>query len=349
MKFVRQEEQKTLKFEYHRQDAVQRTYAPQGFFGLLLSDLIDKSKHFVEVDLDDPFFRVFTVSVEAPIDFQKIGLNSTQIALDYGNPDDAGNHKHGDFIFDAQNTTPRKFEVFMNASRDTSYQYSTNFHFDPSSGWDGQRFSYEVPAKRTEDRTLLLNPFESIGFLEVRVFPGRMDAAVIESTDVLLSYQPPDGNPPLEKTINVTPTSEPQFWRIRTDDPTARDYTYSFVHHLKDGTEKTTEPKTSRASMLPVEDPFQRPLKVDFVPTFDPATTRLVFIDVLYEDPDNDYRREERLTLKGNATEPVQFRISLMNPELRTFKYRLTFVGVNNQMNRGPFIETDDTLVNVGQ
>jgi len=286
------------------------------------------------------------VSMEAPIDFQKIGLKSAQVALDYGTPQDEANHKHGDFIFDPQNNTPKKFEVFMNTARDTSYLHSTQFHFDPNSGWDGQRFSYEVAATRTEDRTLFLNPFENIGFLEVQVFPGRMDAAVIESTDVVLSYQPPDGSPALDKTLNVTPTSEPQFWRVRTDDPKARDYTYHFVHHLKDGTTKTTPPKTSRASLLPVEDPFIRPLKVDFVPTFDPAATRLVFIDVQYDDPANDYHREERLTLKGNATDPVQLRISLMNPDLRKFKYRLTFVGANT-MNRGPFIETEDTLINV--
>jgi hypothetical protein len=176
-----------------------------------------------------------------------------------------------------------------------------------------------------------------------------MDAAVIESTDVLLKYQPPNGSPALEKTINVTPGSEPQFWRIRTDDPKARDYTYRFVHHLKDGSKKTTQPATSRASMLPVEDPFERPLKVDFVPTFDAATTRLVFIDVQYDDPDNNYHREERLTLKSDATEPVQLRISLMNPNLRTFKYRLTFVGTNNQMKRGAFIQTDETLINVAE
>ena len=33
-------------------------HAPQGFIGLLLDELPDKAKHFVEIDLDDPFFRV---------------------------------------------------------------------------------------------------------------------------------------------------------------------------------------------------------------------------------------------------------------------------------------------------
>ena len=336
-------------FEYHRADAVQRTYAPQGFFGLLLSDLQEKDKHFVEVDLDDPFFRVFTVTLDAPIDFQRIGLHSAQVALDYGAAGDEVNHKHGDFVFDAQHTEEKKFEVFMNADRDTSYRYSVQFHFDPNSDWQGEKFSYELPPKTTEDRTLLLNPFEMIGFLEVRVFPNHMDAAVIESTDVHMTYQPPDGAPVQEKIINVIPGSAQQFWRLRLDNPNARDYSYRFVHHLKDGTVREELPVTTRATALPVDDPFVRPLKVDFVPTFDPTTTRLVFIDVEYDDQANNYHREERLTLQGNAVDPVQLNISLIDPNQRTYRYRLTFVGTNNQMRRDAFIETTETLISVGE
>ena len=151
----------------------------------------------------------------------------------------------------------------MNADRDTSYRYSVQFHFDPNSDWQGEKFSYELPPKTTEDRTLLLNPFEMIGFLEVRVFPNHMDAAVIESTDVHMTYQPPDGAPVQEKIINVIPGSAQQFWRLRLDNPNARDYSYRFVHHLKDGTVREELPATTRATALPVDDPFVRPLKVD--------------------------------------------------------------------------------------
>src|SRR5262249_2757671 len=80
--------QKTITIEYNRAEAVQRTYAPQAFIGLLLDELADKRSHLVQVDLDDAFFRVFGVTVDAPIDFEKIGLTSAQIALDYGYPAD---------------------------------------------------------------------------------------------------------------------------------------------------------------------------------------------------------------------------------------------------------------------
>jgi hypothetical protein len=210
----------------------------------------------------------------------------------------------------------------------------------------GRAFSYEFPPKATEDRTLLLNPYEQIGFLEVRVFPHEIDGGVIDSTDVRLSYRQPDGTVQ-EKILIVTATSEPQFWRLRLDDPKTRAYTYRFVHHLKDGTVRETAPVTTQATALPVNDPFEQPIEVDFIPLFDPATVRMVFIDVEYSDPDNNYQRQERLTLQGRATDAVRLRISVMDPTKRTFRYRMTFVGTNNQMRRGPFTETTETLIGV--
>lgn len=346
LKFVHQEEQKTVTLLYNRAEAVQRTYAPQGFIGMLANDLEDKSKHIVEVDLDDPFFRVFNVTLDAPIDFQRLGLSAAQVGIDYGDPADPTNHRHGDFVFDAQHTAEQKFEVFMNQGFDTGYRFGVQYHFDPGSDWQARRFSYDLPAQLTEDRTLLVNPFDQIGFLEVRVFPGQIDRGVVESIDVHLTYAP-DAGPPLEKMLIVTPNSPAQFWRVRLDDPNLRAYSFRLVHHLKDGSTRETGPVTSEATLLPVNDPFEKALELDFVPLYNPATTALVFVNVEYADPANNYFREERLTLSGPSRDPVHLRISLIDPAQRTFRFRLTFVGTDNQMQRGAFVETTDTLIGV--
>lgn len=345
LKFVRQEELKTLTLEYNSTEATQRTYAPQGFFGLLVADL-DRDRHFVEVDLDDPFFRAFMVTADAPIDFRAIGLTSAHIALDYGDASNAANHKHGDFVFDTEDTAEKRFEVFMNEQHDTDYTYQVQYHFDSASGWEGEKFSYDCPVQRTEDRTLLLNPFEALGFQEVRVFPNRIDPGIIESVDVHLRYESPSGWK-REKTFMLTPDSEPQFWKLRLTDPTARAYTYAFVYHLKDGSTKETEPVSTQATAIPVDDPFEDALDIEFVPLFDPGQVRMLFIDFEYNDPGNSYKRTERLRLTGDSVDPVKLQISLMDVTKRLFRYRLTFIGTDNQMRRGSFIETEDTLVGI--
>jgi hypothetical protein len=345
IKFIKQEELKTVTLEYHSSEAAVRTYAPQGFFGLLLGD---QDKHFLEVDLDDPFFRIFAVTVDAPIDFSKIGLNSAHVSVDYGNPADEANHKHGDFIFDAQNKGQKKFEVFMNKALDTSYSYEMDYNFDPQSGWDGQSFSYHLPARKTEDRTLNLNPYDDIGFLEIKILSNNIDWGVLESIDVNLNYQD-QGDLSLDKSFTLTPDSVPQFWKLRLSDPKARSYSYSFVYHMKDGSTKKTNPVTTRALVVPVDDPFVGALDIEFIPLFDPARVRMAFIDIEYKDSENNYEREERLKLAGNATDSVKLRISLVDPKKRKFSFRFTFVDTNNQMNRGPFVETEETLIGVSE
>ncbi|MFK7693015.1 hypothetical protein [Paenibacillus sp. HJGM_3] len=345
LRFVHQEERKHIKLVYDRSEATQRTYAPQGFFGLLVADL-EKGKHFVEVDLDDPFFRVFTIQAETQIDFDRIGLNSIDLALNYGDPADPATLKHKDFKFDKAHIGSQTYEVFMNNRMDTDYAYSVQYHFNPQSDWVGSQHSYSLPTRRTEDRTLLLNPFDSLGFLEIQVRPASVDWGVVDSIDVHLAYQPP-GGAEQTKHLVLTQSSDVQTWKLRLDDRTARSYTYRFVHHLKDGTTRDTEPVTSQAALIPVDDPFPGAIQVEFIPLFESAKVKMVYIDVEYEDTENQYRREERLKLMGNQADSVQLNLALLNPALKTYRYRYTFIGTDNSMHRGPFVETAETLIPV--
>lgn len=346
LRYVHQEEKKTLTFEYNRQEAVQRTYAPQGFFDAMLEDLADDAKHFIEVDLDDPFFRTFVVAIDAPIAFETIGLVSSHVSIDYGPPGSAATAKHGDFIFDRANRNAQKFQVYVDKGYDTTYRYAVEYHFDPNSGWDANAFSYALPAKVTEDRTLSVNPYEQLGFLTVSLFPGRLDPVLIASTDVVLSI--PDGAAaPIQRTFSVAPGSAEQTWKVRLTDPAQREYTYQLVHHLKDRSTRSVAPVSTKATSLPIDDPFTNAIEIDFLPLFDATQTKYVFIDVQYRDPKNAYARDERLQLAGNAQAPVHLRIALLDPAQTSYAYRLTFVGNDNSMRETAYVTTTETLIPV--
>jgi hypothetical protein len=346
LKFVHQEELKTMTLSYNSSEALQRTYAPQGFFGLLLDDLQDKDSYFVEVDLDHAFFRVFEVTVDAPIDFSQIGLNAAHVALDYGSANDANNHRHAEFVFDGQSSQENKFHVFMNQQRDTDYRYGLQYHFSPTSGWDGQHFSYDLRPRRTEDRTLYLNPYEDLGFLEIQVLPNRIDWGVVNSTDVLLRYQDSAGWIK-EKVFTLTATSEVQSWKLRLTNPNERGFTYRMVHHLKDGSTRAGGPFPGVGTAVMVDDPFEGALELLFFPAFDATHVKTVFIDVLYDDDDLNYHREERLRLGEGSTDEVSLRISLMDPTKREFQYRFVFIDQNGNIRREPFVTTTDTEVSI--
>ena len=116
---------------------------------------------------------------------------------------------------------------------------------------------------------------------------------------------------------------------------------------MKDGTTRETDPVTTAATKLLVNDPFARPLEIDFLPLFDANATSMAFVDVMYDDPDNRYHREDRIELTGPSRAPVHLHLPLINPDRRGFKYRVTLVGVDNSLRRGEFADTTETLIGV--
>jgi hypothetical protein len=358
LKYIHQDEDKEVTLEYHMSEAVQRTYAPQGFIGLLASDLdMTSDRHFRQIDLDDPFFRQFTVAVQAPIDYTRLALTSATVALDYGDPTGDPTHlKHTDFEFDPARRAEQSWTVSMDDRLDTTYSYGVEYHFDPGSPWHAERSDYRLAARIIEDRTPYLNPYEDFIFQEVSVFPNRIDADVIASTDVLLSYTGPSGWQQ-QTTLTVQPGSDRQYWRLRLEDPSppqnpdARrerlrpQYQYHFEHHLVNGTLIRTEPVTTTATSIPVDDPFAGALDLTLVPMYDPSQIAEAFADIHYEDLPNHYVRDLRETFTGTSLAPVSRHISLRDPTKNSFTIRQTFVGKNGSLTQLAPETRTDTLV----
>lgn len=345
LKFIRQEELKRLMLRYSRSEAVQRVYAPQGFFGLLMQDLSRKG-HMIEVDLDDPFFREYLVTVEAPFDLKRIGLTSAHISLGYGDADDVDSYKHKDFIIDESAPKKQEWQVFINEDGDNNYTQQVQYHFDPNVEWEGEQFSYELPATITEDRTLLINPFAHLGFLEIELAPTQIDWGIVSAIEAHLRYESPGGWR-REKSFYFTADDQAnRTWQLRLSYPEARDYAYQFRFTLNDGRELVGEPVTTRATRIAVTDPFYG-INIEFIPLYSPAQVRMVFIDVEYDDPENNYFRQERIQLAGGRVDPAPLRLSIIDPTKRTYSYRFTFIGTDNSLARGAWVETTETLIGV--
>jgi hypothetical protein len=70
-----------------------------------------------------------------------------------------------------------------------------------------------------------------------------------------------------------------------------------------------------------------------------------VYIDVKYED--GAYKRNERIEMAGSQTDPVKLRIALKNKDLRNYRRRFTFVGMQGQFDQRAWIADTEELVAV--
>jgi hypothetical protein len=90
-------------------------------------------------------------------------------------------------------------------------------------------------------------------------------------------------------------------------------------------------------------------LELLFIPAFEAATTRTVFIDVIYDDPANKYHREERLRVEGTDMREATLRIALFNRALRGYRYRFTFIDSDGSVRRSKFVDGSETIMSVAE
>ncbi|MBV9577562.1 MAG: hypothetical protein JO057_03110 [Chloroflexi bacterium] len=341
LKFVQQDELKTVEYEFNQMNAVQRTYAPQGYFGLLLQG-VDQSKHFLKIDGNDPFFNHFVVVVHPPHEFAGIGLLQAHVALDYGN---AG-AKHTDFTFSSPADPAQTWDVFEGLIQQTQFRYTADYQFDPESGWLGEQTQYTLPEVTTENRVLNLDPYAFLGFLQVAVSADRFNTDFVDRVEVLLQYEGPAPNAwHPSNTIIVRGTGAPQFWKLRLADQGPHTYTYSTNCYLKDGTLISTSQTSSTASALIVSDPFNGSIDLTLVPAFSAAKYSQAIVEVSYADPAHKYTFAKTLQVSPGAAPPPAVHIPLIDRTANSFQYQLTFLTTDNQQQRGSLVTATDPVI----
>jgi hypothetical protein len=342
LKFVHQDEQKVVTYEYNRMDAVQRTYAPQGYFGLLLKD-IDQSKHFLKVDGTDPFFSKFSVVLTPTHDFASIGLQVVHVALDYGDRGTAG-AKHGEYVFDATSAGQVTWDVFEGQVHRTDFSYTATYTFDPDLGWEGATNTYTLPATTTENRQLTLDPHDVIGFMIISIAPGRIDATTVDRVEVALTYADNKGWNTSGQFV-VRAGQAPQTWKLRLSDKSQRTFSYSTRCILKDGTVFAADAQTSVASALFVNDAFGGGVDVAILPAFDAAHVKSAVVELDYTDEAAHYRYSTTEFLQpasDGSPQPTRVHIPLVDATKRQFTYTITLIGADGQKLSGPPITSDD-------
>jgi len=349
LKFVSQDELKTVTYEYNRMDAVQRTYAPQGYFGLLLGNL-DKSKHFLEVDGTDPFFNKLSIAISPPKDFTGIGLQTAHVAIDYGDPG-SSNVKHGEFVFDPSHNSPTSWDVFQGQIHTTQFTYAVDYSFDPEAGWAAAEDRYQLPPQPTENRQLTLDPYATLGFLSVSITPGHIDPSVVDRVEAVLQYPAQDTTGDGWQTSNtfiVRDAAAPQLWKVRLADKTKRTYTYTTTCVLKDGKTFTQAPVTTTASAIIINDAFSGGIDVLVQPAFDATKTKEALVEVDYEDQTANYHFQNTLYLPPGNMQPTRMHIPVLNPAQNAFAYRITTIGTDGAQHKGALVTSQDPVVLVG-
>ncbi|MGW9451522.1 hypothetical protein [Streptomyces sp. NPDC055632] len=342
LRYGLQIEDKQVSFGYDRAEAVQRTYSPQGFLGVLAADL-NGPPHVIDVDLDDPFFRTLTVRLVGDVDFTALGLTSIAVTIRYGRAEDPGGVRSSDRLADAAAPHPEPVTFFLDSAADPTYAYRLEYHFAAGSGWQGRELTV-VREGREDQYALSIDPHRFLGFLRVEIAPHDIDAQLVRETRVELTRKEPDGTE-LRDTRTLLPADPPSEWKVLTADPADLSYTYQLVHTMTDGSVITCDPVTTSATRLAVNDPYPGQLDIDLVPDWSPAPMQAVLVDLRYADPAAGHRQEQRIELDAAQTTTHHARFALPDPKKRDFSHRFTFVRADGTTSATEHTTTTDSLV----
>ncbi len=346
MRYIHQDELKTFTMSWKEAAAAEQHHTPNGTFGLLLRGL-NKSEHFISVNLDDDFFQRLKVMVDCPTPFASIGLSEVKLHLEYGDRGD-GQPRYVDDVElkpDAQgHVQPQELTCALDERRHLSYQYRLDFYFDPSTSIRGQKMHYTTEMITSLDRMLTIDPATFIGFLNVSATVGDLNFDEIPRVQVKIGYEDVANNFHVEDSF-ILSKDKPTFdWRVRLSDPGQKAYWYDVTYFLVGDRNIKLPRQTGSGQNLVINEPWEDRMDVLVDALWDETLAHFV-LQLDYEDAANNYRYSVVKRLAGQEEVPISLSIPVINRQRRQYRYQTTALGKDNSVRRTPPVNGEETYL----
>ncbi|HEX2704840.1 MAG TPA: hypothetical protein VHM65_03715, partial [Candidatus Lustribacter sp.] len=305
LKAKRDEELRTVDYDFSERSPEERTHAPQAFIASLLS-AEEMAARIHHVDLASDFFELLEVLVSGPSaeEFAALGLRSVTIDLRYGGeeagsgiPADAGSGIPADadsLVFRPGSPSDLTWAVRRKGRHTLGYTAAVTYEFNREGSVDADALTYRIPPRPETGRTLSVRPYDDLAILDVEVDLGRLDPGV-RDVDVTLAYDDPATGFTAQHQLRLSPATplplEQRRWQVRTTTAGTRAYTAHSVLTFTDGAVFALPPVTTSEHLARIDAPFRasRSLLVQPNVTSDDVTSMTV--EVRYDDAAAGYAR----------------------------------------------------------
>src|SRR5581483_11118734 len=260
----KEDELRTMTFNYDVQAPETRTHAPNGLFSALITKL-NKGDFIKEVNLDDEFFKQVDVTASSTADFATIDLKTVVLDLAYGGTLDAPSSLESP-TFTAADNNPKTFQSFVE-NGELSYRYRSSYYFGQNALVGSQTTEYHTDWRSTLSRALVVNPPIDVPMLHVYIAPGLIDWDMVARVETVLFYDDPVHKFHAERAFMIDPTFQHDNWIVRLSDPTLTTYSYQNTFIMKDSNRRVQGAVTQRsAPQLFIFDPFVDRLQIRVLP-----------------------------------------------------------------------------------
>ena len=313
LKYVRQEEQKKVTFDFRVNQAVNRTASPQGSLQLLLDDL-DVDSYIREVNLDDPFFRELKAKVGIAGDFEALGIDKVVVNATY-QPDLEAPIVHTDgWTFNSSDEAAQLFNVLLDKNRPVRrYDYKIEAFLKDLSHIDSKT-RVLTSHSTSEQRELILHPANEFKPLFVAVELGALDWTQIKQVDVKLKYSDSAHDFQAEQLFSFSENqSNPRQWIVYPPDTDLRTYSVAYTYTLADGSYFEQSPETQLDEGIVVPPPYKGTRRLRITPAVDAEEVQEVLAEILFEQ--GGYRFYQELVFEQNDFATRVLEIPMPDPD----------------------------------
>lgn len=332
-------DKKKLDVSMSERTAVIRSIYPQGhlegLFKVLRSDDVDLSRFVIPVELDHPWFQRRTVNVIARTDFTSDNVESLNVTLKYG--DSSKNtvldkNKTEDTIEWLSKIEDGEMLLPVSVSYDVHFKDVDNM---------------ERPAELSSESEVIevenveIRPHDLYGSVPVTVMALDFPWEIYPNVEVSLRYSDPENNINIDDHFLLNSGHTQEIWKMFTLDPAKTTFSYQLIYRSADHRDIEMPWTETDEEKVTIRDPFPKKRRLNVVPAVNWTEVQNIFVDVTYEDEENDVREAHSLSFSETDNLPKEVILKqFKNPEQRIMEYKVTMIYKDGRILEIPTCQT---------
>ena len=323
-------DKKVLNAQMNERTTVQRSIYPQGhlsgLFRVLRQPGVDIDRFVTAVDTDDPWYQRRKVDVISRANFEEDEIASINVQLTY---DD---HPKNVILEPNQLQSSIEWGSLLKdgkMKREVSTNYSVTFK-------DADRTEHPVtlssPLALTPFEKLEINPRELYSIKHIPIVALGFPWERYPHVEIQTQYVDQDNSINIEDSFLLDSDHSEDRWKMFLLNPEQTRYQYKIIYRAADHKDIEKPWVTTDDERLLLRDPYPNKRTLLVVPTFNWNEVSMVFVDLTYEDSENNFRHEESLMFDESDKGMKTFKVGLLNPDYRKVGYRATVLFKDGKM-----------------
>jgi hypothetical protein len=318
-------DRKSLNVNMRERTAVRRSIHPQGHLSGIAKVLAgDPSKYLMSVDLDDPFFQRRHLTALSRADMAADRLASVHVSANYaGTPSDVvldAGHPSADITWQGA-VANGKFQWPV------AYDYEVTFTNVDTSQRPMHMSTAGKPGwpKTTVDQTLEIVPREDLyTIVDVPIYAIGSVLADWPTVEVDVSYVDDTNGVHQRDRFTLTSGAPQAHWSMFVLDHTKTRFQYQVTYTAADNQVVTMPLADIDEAQIRIYDPYPTKRVLAIVPALDWTTVDRAFVDVSYDDPDNNVSESQSYEFTAKKTDTAEFSVKLRDTHRLAVKYAVT-------------------------